>query len=152
VAVNRIMIVLCIVSRAVHHVVHRAVDRVVNRDMNRDVNSRCAGLQTSRANRAEVSLRTNSLTCKNIRSGANLHATVHLCSAQINFKSSALSEFMRYEQSLKFPEQRFHTRSRFIRRPGSHSKSKARTSAKEAVDEELCVRKDFRLASPYNFN
>jgi len=34
----------------------------------------------------------------------------------------------------------------------SHSKAKARTSAKEAVDEELCVRKDFRLASPYNFN
>ena len=64
-------------------------------------------------------LGTNLLTRKNIRSGANLGATVHLCRPRTNFKSRASSEFMRHERSLKSPEQGF--RARFIRRPGDTS-------------------------------
>src|SRR5439155_4340685 len=61
----------------------------------------------NRANRAPSSSKCNSLMHKNIHFGFNWCVASHLCSTQINSKSSKSRKFVCYEPLLKFPEHQF---------------------------------------------
>src|SRR5213592_982129 len=65
------------------------------------------GLEMNRANRAPSSSKCNSLMHKNIHFGFNWCVASHLCSTQINSKSSKSRKFVCYEPLLKFPEHQF---------------------------------------------
>src|SRR5205814_7801482 len=66
-----------------------------------------SGLEMNRANRAPSSSKCNSLMHKNIHFGFNWCVASHLCSTQINSKSSKSRKFVCYEPLLKFPEHQF---------------------------------------------
>src|SRR5205814_2653615 len=61
-----------------------------------------SGLEMNRANRAPSSSKCNSLRHKNIHFGFNWCVASHLCSTQINSKSSKSRKFVCYE-TFKIP-------------------------------------------------
>src|SRR5216117_2422411 len=84
---------------------------------------RYPGLEMNQANRAAPepsralsSSKCNTLMHKNIHFGFNWCVASHLCSTQINSKSSKSRKFVCYEPLLKFPEHQFLC-SVSVRRP-----------------------------------